>query len=124
MEDRANNDGIDFIHMLSVMYRNWKFMTIVVLVSILTTGLLSVMQKRMYGSWVIFFPVPIREYLNKDNLSEIKSRQLTTESLVLSLLRSRTMAASCARMLALRLQRILGRSRIFKSSFIVLLDRS
>jgi len=46
MKDEAGNDGIDLIHMLSVMYRNWKFMTIIVLVSILTTGLLSVMQKK------------------------------------------------------------------------------
>ena len=72
MKDEAGNDGIDLIHMLSVMYRNWKFMTIVVLVSILTIGLLSVTQKRMYGSWVIFFPVPMREYLNKDNLRDKK----------------------------------------------------
>lgn len=91
MEDRGSDNEIDLVAIAGSVYRNWKFMAMVVLVSVLTTGFISMTQKKMYGSWVIFFPVPMREYVSEDSVSEIKSRQLTTESLVLSILKSRTM---------------------------------
>ncbi len=92
MDQQYHEDEIDLIDYIKVIYKRWKMIVVIVLVSMFFAGAASLHKPKMYEAYATFFPMNVREYYGPQSGAPAMKRRLNIEDLIISLLESRKMA--------------------------------
>lgn len=84
-------DEIDLIDYIKVIYKHGKMIIVIVFMSMLFAGIISLLQPKMYEASATFFPINVNYNIPSDGII-IQPRLDNIEDLIMSILESRKMA--------------------------------
>ena len=85
----ANDKNAGYI---KIIYKRRNLIMLITLVSMLFTGIFSLLKSPVYEASATFFPMNVREYYGSQSEAHTLKRQLDIEDLIISVLESRKMA--------------------------------
>jgi len=104
MNHELQSDEIDIVDYIKVIYKRWKVIAAVVLITMLFSGISSLMKPKMYEAQATFFPLSTQLSPQQSMQLEgvVIQPQLDTKDLIVSILESRKMASRVVDQLGLK----------------------
>ena len=86
-EDEIDIDLVDYI---KIIYKRWKIIVVIVFISMLVSGIFSLMKPKMYEAQATFFPLNAQSNIETGGI--VIKPSLDIKDLIISILNSRKMA--------------------------------
>ncbi len=98
MENQPEYEEIDLVDYLKVLYKHWKMIIVIVFIGMVSAGLSSLNQPKLYEAKATFFPL---EYEYPESF-EVTKPSINMSNLIISILESREMADKVINQLKLK----------------------